>query len=61
MTPLTKNISEAILSLNSNAVFSVTTNGKTGSDFDWEVEWYNDTTPISEIKKILKQRWINYD
>jgi hypothetical protein len=48
MTPLTKNISEAILSLNSNAVFSVTTNGKTGSDFDWEVEWYNDTTPISK-------------
>ena len=48
MTMVSKNISEAILRLNSNAVFSVTTNGKTGSDFDWEVEWYEDTTPISK-------------
>ena len=53
MTMVSTNIAEAILRLNSNAVFSVTTNGKTGSDFDWEVAWYEDTTPISkeDIKK----------
>ena len=48
MTMVSTNIAEAILRLNSNAVFSVTTNGKTGSDFDWEVKWYEDTTPISK-------------
>ena len=48
MTMISKNIAEAILRLNSNAVFSITTNGKTGSDFDWEVAWYEDTTPISK-------------
>ena len=48
MIMVSKDIAEAILRLNSNAVFSVTTNGKTGSDFDWEVTWYEDTTPISK-------------